>query len=90
MRTGAVDVTVQFLSPITPKDLVRQTLPYSYLHVSVAPNDGQSHAVKVSLRVRFLVRSMLSLKNTLCSCTPTSPASGQATIGLATLPGVNM
>lgn len=40
-------MTAAFLSPLTPKDLVRQSLPYSYLQVSVTPNDGQSHSVQV-------------------------------------------
>ena len=53
MRAGPVDVTVQFLSPITPNDMVRQTLPYSYMHVSVSPNDGQSHTVKVGTACKF-------------------------------------
>ena len=40
-------ITASFLSPVTPKDLVRQSLPYSYLEVFVTPNDGQSHSVQV-------------------------------------------
>jgi hypothetical protein len=45
MRAGGVDLTLEFLSPITPEDLVRQTLPYSYLTLTAASNDGRSHEV---------------------------------------------
>lgn len=40
-------VTVAFLSPVTPRDLVRQTLPYSYMEVSVTPNDAATHSVQL-------------------------------------------
>lgn len=40
-------VTATFLSPLTPTDLVRQSLPYSYLNVSVTSIDGQAHSVQM-------------------------------------------
>ena len=30
-----------------PDDLVQQSLPFSYLSVTAAPNDGKSHSVQV-------------------------------------------
>ncbi|PMD18325.1 DUF1793-domain-containing protein [Hyaloscypha hepaticicola] len=42
-----VSMNVTFLSPITPKDLKRQSIIASYLSVTVAAIDGASHAVKL-------------------------------------------
>lgn len=47
MRAGPVDLTLEFLSPIVPEDLLRQTLPYTYLSISAMSNDGNSHAVQI-------------------------------------------
>ncbi|KAM0751569.1 DUF1793-domain-containing protein [Meredithblackwellia eburnea MCA 4105] len=47
ITTGPVNVTAVFLSPNTPTDLVRQSLPYSYLTVTAASNDGNSHDVYI-------------------------------------------
>ncbi|KAJ3793241.1 hypothetical protein GGU11DRAFT_419164 [Lentinula aff. detonsa] len=47
LSAGPVDLTVTFLSPIEPDDLVKQSLPFSYLSVSAASNDGSSHSVSV-------------------------------------------
>ncbi|KAK9899072.1 putative glutaminase A [Cystobasidium minutum MCA 4210] len=47
MRAGTVDITIDFLSPVTPKDLVRQSLPYSYMEVTASPNDNASHSVQI-------------------------------------------
>ncbi|KAL5334087.1 glutaminase GtaA [Aspergillus crustosus] len=43
----AVEMKVTFLSPITPNDLRRQSLVFSYLNVSVTSLDGESHSVQV-------------------------------------------
>ncbi|KKK18479.1 glutaminase GtaA, partial [Aspergillus rambellii] len=43
----AVEMKITFLSPITPNDLRRQSLVFSYLDVSVSSLDGQSHDVQV-------------------------------------------
>lgn len=40
-------ITATFLSPVLPSDLVRQSLPYSYLNVSVSANDNKSHTVQI-------------------------------------------
>ncbi|KAL6237071.1 hypothetical protein BDW75DRAFT_249538 [Aspergillus navahoensis] len=42
-----VEMKITFLSPITPNDLRRQALVFSYLDVSVTSLDGQSHSVQV-------------------------------------------
>ncbi|KAL4912381.1 hypothetical protein BDW62DRAFT_21051 [Aspergillus aurantiobrunneus] len=42
-----VEMTITFLSPITPSDLRRQSLVFSYLDVSVTSLDGESHNVQV-------------------------------------------
>ncbi|KAL1706445.1 hypothetical protein EV121DRAFT_278880 [Schizophyllum commune] len=47
MTAGAVDLTVTFLSPVEPTDLVKQSIPLSYLSLSAASNDGSAHSVKV-------------------------------------------
>jgi hypothetical protein len=40
-------MTITFLSPITPGDQKRQSLPFSYLQVIVKPLDGKSHDVQL-------------------------------------------
>jgi hypothetical protein len=40
-------INMTFLSPITPTDLVRQTLPFTYLTVNVTSSDGAPHDVQV-------------------------------------------
>lgn len=47
LTAGPVDVTVIFLSPVEPDDLVKQSLPFAYMAVTAAPNDGKSHAVQL-------------------------------------------
>ncbi|CAL1700859.1 unnamed protein product [Somion occarium] len=47
LTAGPVDITVTFLSPVEPDDLVQQSLPFSYLSVSASPNDGSPHSVQV-------------------------------------------
>ncbi|TCD60187.1 hypothetical protein EIP91_010601 [Steccherinum ochraceum] len=47
MTAGPIDLTVNFLSPVEPTDLVKQSLPFSYLTLSAAPNDGKSHEVQL-------------------------------------------
>lgn len=44
---GAIQLNLTFLSPITPNDLKRQSLVFSYLNVDVASIDGKSHDVQV-------------------------------------------
>ncbi|KAI0052985.1 DUF1793-domain-containing protein [Auriscalpium vulgare] len=47
LTAGAIDLTVTFLSPVEPTDLVKQSLPFSYLALSAAANDGKAHSVQV-------------------------------------------
>ncbi|TDL28033.1 DUF1793-domain-containing protein [Rickenella mellea] len=47
VQAGPVSVNATFLSPIEPTDLVRQSMPFTYLYVDVASTDGQPHAVQL-------------------------------------------
>ncbi|KIW02103.1 uncharacterized protein PV09_06593 [Verruconis gallopava] len=44
---GKVQMTVNFLSPITPDDFKRQSLPMSYMEVSVVSTDGAQHSIQL-------------------------------------------
>ncbi|KAJ5738640.1 hypothetical protein N7493_001795 [Penicillium malachiteum] len=44
---GAVEMNITFMSPITPNDLKRQSLVFSYLNVEVSSLDGNDHDVQV-------------------------------------------
>jgi hypothetical protein len=47
LTAGPVTLTVNFFSPVDPKNLQRQSVPMSYVTVSAVANDGNSHAVSV-------------------------------------------
>ncbi|KAF8581797.1 DUF1793-domain-containing protein [Ramaria rubella] len=47
LSAGPVDITANFLSPVEPTDLVKQSLPFSYLALTVQATDGKSHSVQV-------------------------------------------
>ncbi|KAI0770848.1 DUF1793-domain-containing protein [Irpex lacteus] len=47
LSAGPVDLTVNFLSPVEPTDLVKQSLPFSYFTVSAKSTDGKAHSVQV-------------------------------------------
>ncbi|KAI0750697.1 DUF1793-domain-containing protein [Daedaleopsis nitida] len=47
MTAGPIDLTINFLSPVEPSDLVNQSLPFSYYTVSAASNDGGAHSVQI-------------------------------------------
>lgn len=47
LSAGPIDITVNFLSPIEPNDLVKQSIPFSYMAVSAASTDGKAHSVQV-------------------------------------------
>ncbi|KAJ6498035.1 hypothetical protein C8R47DRAFT_1261015 [Mycena vitilis] len=47
LSAGPVDLTVNFLSPVETTDLVKMSIPLSYMEVSVASTDGGSHSVQV-------------------------------------------
>lgn len=42
-----VQITVTFLSPITPDDFLRQSLIFSYINVEVVSLDGRKHDVQL-------------------------------------------
>lgn len=44
---GLVTMNVTFLSPLTPTDMVRQSLPFSYLDVTISSSDGSTHDVQL-------------------------------------------
>ena len=44
---GEVELKAKFLSPVTPVDLMRSSLPYSYLEVDVRSTDGKTHDVQL-------------------------------------------
>ena len=47
MSAGAVEMNITFLSPLTPTDLKRQSLPFSYVNVAVSSADGKPHDVEL-------------------------------------------
>ncbi|TFK75791.1 DUF1793-domain-containing protein [Pluteus cervinus] len=47
LSAGAVDVTVTFLSPVEPENLLVQSIPFSYMTVSVASTDNKVHDVSI-------------------------------------------
>lgn len=42
-----IDLQVEFLSPVYPDDLIRQSITFSYVEVSVKSLDGQDHDVQI-------------------------------------------
>ncbi|HEV2377352.1 MAG TPA: DUF5127 domain-containing protein [Streptosporangiaceae bacterium] len=47
LTAGPVTLTATFFSPVDPASLRRQCVPMSYISVTAAANDGNSHAVSV-------------------------------------------
>ena len=66
---GVVEMNITFLSPVNPTDLMRQSLIFSYVEVSVTSTDGASHDVQLytditagmSFRSLLLVFFMLTM-----------------------------
>ena len=44
---GVVEMNITFLSPLYPTDIMRQSLPFSYLNVIVSSLDGSAHDVQL-------------------------------------------
>ena len=44
---GKVALNITFLSPITPDDMKRQSLVFSYMNVEVTSVDGATHDVQL-------------------------------------------
>lgn len=51
MRGGGVQLTLEFLSPIEPGDVFRQSIPMVYVLASAQSIDGKSHAVSLYLDI---------------------------------------
>ncbi|EJC98583.1 uncharacterized protein FOMMEDRAFT_96129 [Fomitiporia mediterranea MF3/22] len=47
IAAGGVDVNMTFLSPLEPTDLVRQSMPFAYMYITLQPNDGKAHDVQL-------------------------------------------
>jgi hypothetical protein len=47
LTAGGVELTAEWLSPIEPDDLKRESLPFTLLTVEVRATDGASHGVQV-------------------------------------------
>ncbi|KAH9910635.1 uncharacterized protein B0H18DRAFT_1110738, partial [Fomitopsis serialis] len=47
IEAGPLNITLTFLSPIDPSDLIRQSLPFSYAAVEFASTDGQPHDIQM-------------------------------------------
>ena len=57
---GVVEMNITFLSPVTPTDLKRQSLPFSYVDVAVASTDGKTHDVQLYTDITAGTLSKLS------------------------------
>ncbi|GAA5982719.1 hypothetical protein JCM5350_006225 [Sporobolomyces pararoseus] len=49
-----ISIVANFISPITPADIFRQSIPFSYLELTVNTLDGQPHNVQVYSEVNGL------------------------------------
>ena len=47
LQAGSVDFTVDFFSPVSPKNYIRQSLPFSYFTVTAESTGGATHDVQV-------------------------------------------
>ncbi|NII09882.1 glutaminase family protein [Oleiagrimonas sp. C23AA] len=47
LQGGGIELVVEFLSPVEPGDTRRQSMPLSYVHVSVRSLDGKAHHVQL-------------------------------------------
>ncbi|KZV85920.1 DUF1793-domain-containing protein [Exidia glandulosa HHB12029] len=47
MQIPSVNLTYTFLSPITPNDFLRQSIPFAYLYVTAESRDGRPHTVSI-------------------------------------------
>ena len=49
LEAGPVELTVNFFTPIDPKDLKRLSLPASYIAINARSTDGGTHKIQVYL-----------------------------------------
>ena len=61
---GEVELKAKFLSPVTPDDLMRSSLPYSYLEVEVRSTDGKTHDVQLYTDISAGKASALTCEST--------------------------
>ena len=47
LQAGPVQMVVTFLSSVTPNDLLRSSLPQTYMNVDVKSTDGKTHTVQL-------------------------------------------
>ncbi len=47
LEGGGIELTVEFLSPVEPGDVRRQSIPLSYVLLTARATDGQSHDVQI-------------------------------------------
>lgn len=47
LEAGSVGFTLDFFSPVSPKDYVRQSIPFSYFTVTAQIKDGSSHTIEI-------------------------------------------
>ena len=47
LQAGSVDIVLDFFSPVSPKNYVRQSLPFSYFTATAESKDGLVHTVEV-------------------------------------------
>ncbi|HEY3955335.1 MAG TPA: DUF5127 domain-containing protein [Streptosporangiaceae bacterium] len=47
LQGGGIELTVEFLSPVEPGDIRRQSIPLSYLVLTARATDGQRHDVQI-------------------------------------------
>lgn len=51
IRAGTVDVNVTFFSPVEYENIQKQSIPLSYVWVTVASNDGETHQVQTYMDI---------------------------------------
>jgi len=59
-----VELKATFLSPVTPDDLMRSSLPYSYLEVEVRSTDNKTHDVQLYTDISAGKAFALIIENT--------------------------
>ena len=47
LEAGSVDFILDFFSPISPKNYIRQSIPFSYFTVSAESKNGSAHTVEI-------------------------------------------
>jgi hypothetical protein len=85
---GKISMKITFLSPVTPKDLERQSLTFSYLEVEVQTLDGKEHDVQLYTDISAGT-SFVSLLTCHYSTTDTYQQNGSRVISLLLHNGIS-